>query len=67
MFESIEEEVQAYNKEQGNEGGRALVQRYVKEHERASTWISNGTQPIVLAVCTPVMARAHQMLRQSGE
>ena len=67
MFEILEEKVQAYNKEYGDEGGRVHVQRYIKEHEKASTWLSDGSQPLVLAICTPVMACAHQMLRQSGE
>ena len=66
MFEILEEKVQAYKKE-NEDGGRAHIQRYVKQHEKASTWLSDGRQPLVLAICTPIMARAHQMLRQSGE
>lgn len=27
----------------------------------------NTDQPLVLAICTPLMARAHKLIRQSGE
>ena len=67
MFEKLEEKVRVYNEENRQEGGQALVQRYVSTHEKETTWFSEGGQPLVLAICTPIMARAHQMLRQAGE
>ena len=70
MFERLEQDVNLYNKEHMTAGGRAFLQKYDKEHTE-STWENNATtsteQPLVLAICTPLMSRAHDLLRQSGE
>lgn len=57
LFERLAVEVAEYNEEKHAEaGGKALLQRY-----------TSGSTPLILAVCTPLMARAHKLLRQSGE
>ena len=67
MFKQLELLIDDYNKEHGEEGGRAFLQQYVKK-ESETTWEGSITdQPLVLAVCTPLMARAHQLVRQAGE
>ena len=70
MFDRLDEAVIAYNKEFSAVGGKALLQRYDKEHSE-SAWEKNAKisteQPLVLAICTPLMCRAHSLLRQSGE
>ena len=65
MFELLEKKVSTYNDSHAKEGGRAYIQRYGKKE---STWEKKGTeQPLVLAVCTPLMARSHAMIQQAGE
>ena len=70
MFEKLEQAVNLYNKEHMTAGGRAFLQKYDKEHTE-STWEKNANtsteQPLVLAICTPLMSRGHDLLRQSGE
>ena len=65
MFKQLQHTVDNYNKEHKQEDGKAFLQSYEGK-------ISKGTQettgqPLVLAVCTPLMARAHQLVRQAGE
>ena len=62
MFTKLEEMVGAYNAEKGGEGGKAFLQRFEKKinDEAIDT-------PLVLAICTPLMARAHATLMQAGE
>ena len=57
MFTKLEDIVGQYNKKYSCEGGHAFLQRYISN---ASTTTS---QPLVLAVCTPLMARAHELIR----
>ena len=68
MFKRLEGVVEEYNNNNADQGGCAYIQRY---HNKAngSTWDNpnNGVQPLVLAVCTPLMARAHRLVRQAGE
>lgn len=70
MFDRLDEAVIAYNKEFNAVGGQVLLQRYDKQHSE-SAWDKNANicteQPLILAICTPLMSRAHNLLRQSGE
>ena len=70
MFDRLDEAVVAYNKEYNEAGGYALLQRYDKGHSE-SVWEKKANicteQPLVLAICTPLMSRAHNLLRQLGE
>lgn len=56
LFERLAIEVAEYNKKYAEAGGKALLQQY-----------KNSSAPLILAVCTPLMARVHTMLRQSWE
>ena len=69
MFQKLQEIVDTYNKDNGDEGGRAFLQRYEQNpSEKSESWDNRDTaKPLVLAVCTPLMARAHQMVRQASE
>ena len=62
MFAKLETLVGQYNEKHSSEGGYAYLQRYN---------ISNASvkclQPLVLAVCTPLMARVHKLIRQACE
>ena len=58
MFEKLENIVKEYNDKYQTDGGHAFLQQYVS---------GEVSQPLVLAVCTPLMARAHQIIQQSGE
>ncbi len=70
MFDRLEEMVKKYNDDHYSDGGRAFLQRYMSKDQNDTTWESTCSvidQPMILAVCTPLMARAHQMIRQSAE
>ena len=61
MFAKLEAIVGQYNEKHSSEGGYAYLQRYIsKDSVKCS-------QPLVLAVCTPLMARVHKLIRQAGE
>jgi len=67
MFKQLGEiiEVREYNKENARIGGRAFLQQYEhKPTDSGQRIVAN--QPLVLAVCTPLMSRAHQLVRQAG-
>ena len=67
MFSYLEKVIEKYNKEHEHENGRAYLQRY-KNKRTEKTWDGEiKSQPLVLAVCTPLMARAHQLIKQAGE
>jgi len=60
MFDCLGEEVAAYNKAHEG-GGRAAVQQFIGEND------PNGGKPLVMAICCPIMYRAHKYIRQSAE
>ena len=73
MFDHLEKEIKVYNEAHAQDGGRAIIQRFntsTQFHEgttKSDTSQSNGTQPLILAKCTPIMARAHKYVRQASE
>ena len=72
MFEKLEEIIKDYNERHKSQGGKAHLQKFEKTVDTKSlSWDakpgSNKDTPLVLAVCTPLMARAHVMLRQANE
>lgn len=81
MFERLEDEVNNYNKLVANDGGRVLVQKYsgtpdgthcahhLQEHSYSQSKAiqQQAETPFVLAIVTPLMARAHKLVRQAGE
>ena len=60
MFDRLEAEVAAYNKAHGG-SGRAAVQRFIGRND------SDEGKPLILAICSPIMYRAHKYVRQSAE
>ena len=68
MFKKLEDVIARYNEEHAAEGGRAFMQRYTYQPDGGILGNLDGTeQPLVVAVCTPLMARAHRLVRQAGE
>lgn len=80
-FTTLQAEVDEYNDRFNSEGGKAPLQKYERWSEEISDddsddFIShpkikrrkmeNGN-PLILVACTPLMARAHEMIQQSGE
>ena len=63
MFTRLEAEVKRYNNETG---GKAYVQRCVKGSQSES-WEQTVNQPMIITICTPLMQRAHQYIKQSSE
>ncbi len=55
LFMELEKRINAYNDANNVIGGKAIVQRYHK---------SKGEQeePLVLAICTPLMSRVHEYI-----
>ena len=60
MFDRLEEEVAAYNKSH-DDSGRAAVQRFTGKSD------SDEGKPLILAICSPIMYRAHKYIQQSSE
>lgn len=67
MFKQLEQLVKTYNEEHGEAGGRAFLQRYESQTVKTTWEGATSDQPLVLAICTPLMARAHELVRQAGE
>ncbi len=69
MFGRLEEVIKKYNTQYGPENGKAFLQRYEASIDgKSQKWEGKpGDTPLVLAICTPLMARAHVLLRQAGE
>ena len=72
MFIKLEETIKEYNQENGSEGGRAFLQKFERSIDgKMQKWEDTPGEgintPLVLAVCTPLMARAHAMIQQARE
>ena len=78
MFEKLEDEVERYNKTVAADGGRAYIQRYTVNMEAKQDRYSESQEhayskpkavqqqvekPFILAIITPLMARAHRFVR----
>ena len=77
MFDRLEE-VKEYNKLHADDGGKAIVRfnasYHVHEEEEATNNTSkkiivSGKQPLIVAICSPIMAHAHahKCVRQASE
>ena len=60
LFTALEERVIAYNESNSEHGGKAVLQRFIKGEKQ-------DEQPLILAVCTPLMSRVHENIQQSKE
>lgn len=72
MFKKLADLITQYNNENKAEGGKAFLQVFEKsvDQEKSSTWdpkVKICDTPLVLAICTPLIAQAHQMVQQAGE
>ena len=65
LFTDLEQRVSIYNDTHRNAGGRAMVQRYCKVSKTKCD--TDVEQPLILAICTPLMSRVHQHIYQSKE
>ena len=73
LFDRLQGKVEQYYVENESLGGRAFLQLY--EAPVSETLEGNETpvkqkkrdKPLVLAICTPLMARAHRSVMQAGE
>lgn len=72
MFDHLEKEVMAYNEQHTEDGGEAIVQRFnASQHNiqeegtvKSEKAVPCGKQPLILAICTAIMARAHRYVCQ---
>ena len=83
LFERLQAEVNKYNAKHREQNGRALLQWYETQTDNYSDDINSDgesnppppkkrkrestSKPLVLAICTPLMARAHEHVCQAGE
>ena len=81
MIQKLQEAVDAYNEKYSKEGGKALLQWYDAgaddeelesdtedlEPPRKKKKKDMDTTPLILALCSPLMSRAHQFVQQSGD
>ena len=59
LFTDLEKRINVYN---DLHGGKTVVHRFCKDSEK-----NGDEQPLILAICTPLMARVHKHIQQSKE
>ena len=62
LFTDLEQRIHAYNDLHKDNGGRAVVHRFCKDIDK-----NGDDQPLILAICTPLMARVHTHIQQAKE
>ena len=72
MFGKLEAVIKEYNTQYGPEGGKAFLKRFEARFDgKSQEWDDKPGEGVdtllVLAICTPLMARAHVLLQQAGE
>ena len=60
MYEQLEQIVRGYNDQYSRDGGQAVIKRYTKHPD-------GSEDPLILALCTPLMSRADTLVRQVSE
>jgi len=58
MFNTLMTTIEKYNNKNATKGGKCFLQSFEQS--------DNSEQPLIVAICTPLMSRVHQ-LRQAGE
>ncbi|KAL9978127.1 hypothetical protein ACROYT_G015612 [Oculina patagonica] len=58
MFNTLAKTIEDYNNKNATKGGKCFLQTFEQSE--------NSEQPLIVAICTPLMSRVHQ-LRQTGE
>ena len=61
LFIELEKRVNIYNEKNKDIDGKASIQRFCKSEGKCDD------QPLILAICTPLMSRVHQHIQQSKE
>ena len=65
LFTELEKRVNVYNDTHRHAGGRVILQRFCKGSKEKDDF--GVDQPLILAICTPLMSRVHQYIHQSKE
>ena len=65
LFTALEKRIYAYSDANSESGGKAVVQRYYKS--KGDNGEISQEEPLVLAICTPLMSRVHEYIVQSKE
>ena len=68
LFTELEQRINIYNDSNDHIGGKAIVHRFCKG-SKVKDAVDNEEfeQPLILAICTPLMSRVHQHVYQSKE
>ena len=61
LFIELEKWVNIYNEKNKDIDGKASVQRFCKNEGK------DDDQPLILAICTPLMSRVHRYIQRSGK
>ena len=62
LFTDVEKGIHAYHELHKENGGKAVVYRFCKDKDENCV-----DQPLILAICTPLMARVHKYIQQAKE
>ena len=62
LFTDLEQRIHAYDDLHKDNGGKAVVHRFCKD-----SYKNGNDQPLILAICTPLMARVHKRIQQARE
>ena len=63
LFSELEQRINIYNDHNTETGGKAIIHRFCN----GSKLNEEGKQPLILAICTPLMSRIHKHVCQSKE
>ena len=66
LFIELERRINVYNDAHKDSGGKAIVKRFCKS-KKGPCDNEDDEQPLILAICTPLMSRVHQHVHQSKE
>ncbi len=76
LFQRLKLEVDTYNAKNSEQGGKAILQWYEKhsdmsdveeEPKKKRRKRDHSDKPLIIAICTPLMSRAHKNICQAGE
>ena len=68
LFTELEHRINIYNDSNNHTGGKAIIHRFCKGSKVKDTADNKeAEQPLILAICTPLMSRVHQHVYQSKE
>ena len=67
LFTELEHRANVYNDSNNHIGGKAIVHRFCKGSKIKDTADKEVEQPLILAICTPLMSRVHKHIHQSKE